>query len=135
MCKFDNFILLGDFNSEISESSMINFCDLYNVKNLIKVPTCFKNPISPTSIDVILTNKFRSFQNSQAIETGLSDYHKMTITILKSFYRKQDPVTVTYRDYKFFNESRFHIELENKLNSLQIDHANYDLFEFTFMEL
>ena len=135
MYKFDNFLLLGDFNSEINESSMAEFCDVYNVKNLITEPTCFKNPLNPSSIDVLLTNKFRSFQNSQTIETGISDHHKLVVTVLKSFYRKQEPITVTYRDYKSFDKSKFHTDLEVKLDSMPIHKNNYELFENTFMNL
>ena len=32
MCKFDNFLLLGDFNSEIKEPIMAEFCDVYNLQ-------------------------------------------------------------------------------------------------------
>ena len=85
---------------------MEEFCAIYSLKNLIKVPTFFKNPLNPSSIDVILTNSFRSFQNSVAIETGLSDHHKMTVTVLKS-----------YRDYKNFDLEKFCGELVNSLNS------------------
>ena len=59
---YDNFLLLGDFNAEVSEPIMEEFCAIHSLKNLIKVPTCFKNPLNPSSIDVILTNSFRSFQ-------------------------------------------------------------------------
>ena len=86
--KFDNFLLQGDFNSEIHEIGMNEFCDIYNLQNFITDPTCFKNPLNPSSIDLILTNKPRSFENSQVIETGLSDHHKMTITVLRAFFQK-----------------------------------------------
>ena len=65
---------------------MGEFRDTYNLRNLIMGPTCFKNPLNPSCIDLILTNKPRSFQHSQTIETGLSDHHSMTITVLKSFF-------------------------------------------------
>ena len=42
--SYDNVILLGDFNSEPTEIAMNEFCQLYNLLYLIKVPTCFKNP-------------------------------------------------------------------------------------------
>ena len=42
--KYDNFILLGDFNAEPSEKTMNDFLDIYNLKNLVKHPICFKNP-------------------------------------------------------------------------------------------
>ena len=134
MSKFDNFLLIGDFNSEVSESTMAEFCEIYNFKNLITEPTCFKNILHPSSIDVILTNKIRSFQNSQTLETGLSDHHKMTITVLKSYFSKQDPVTINYRDYKLFNKFTFQDELLNKFGSM-FTNINYELFEHTFMDL
>ena len=40
--KYENFLLLGDLNSEVSEDSMQDFCDVYNLKCIVKVPTCFK---------------------------------------------------------------------------------------------
>ena len=39
MAKYENFLLLGDFNSEMSETAMIDFCETYNLCNLIKEPT------------------------------------------------------------------------------------------------
>ena len=62
MCKLDNFILLGDYNSEMSENAMKEFCDTYNLKNLITEPTCFKNPCNPSSIDVMLKIEVEAFK-------------------------------------------------------------------------
>ena len=87
-----NFLLLGDFNSEVSENAMKEFCDIYNLTNLIKEPTCFKNPLNPSSIDLILTNRPRSFQNSKIIETGISEHHKLTITVIRAHLKKA-PIT------------------------------------------
>ena len=101
MSKLDNFLILGDLNSEIKEPIMKDFCDTYNLKNLIKDPTCFKNPLNPSSVDVILANKWRSFQNSQVVETGLSDHHKMAITVMKVTVTKQAPIHIKYRNTKF----------------------------------
>ena len=84
--------LLGDFNSEMHENTMTEFSDTYNLYNLVKEPTCFKNPLNPSLIDLILTNRPKSFQNSQAIETGLSDHHKLTVTVMRAFFPKQAPV-------------------------------------------
>ena len=61
MSKYDNFLLLGDFNSEMSEVAMKDFCDIYCLSNMIKEPTCFKNILNPSSIDLILTNRLRMF--------------------------------------------------------------------------
>ena len=89
--QYENLLLIGDFNSEITEPSMEEFCETYNLKNLIEGPTCFKNPLNPSSIDLILTNKYRSFQNSITIETGLSDHHKMTISVMRQYFPKRGP--------------------------------------------
>ena len=42
---------MGDLNVEGHNGFLKEFCDLYNLKNLTKAPTCFKNPDFPTSID------------------------------------------------------------------------------------
>ena len=96
--KYENLLVIGDFNSEIKEIRMSEFCDIYDLQNLIKDPTCYKTLTNPSCIDVMLTNKSKSFQNSQTLETGLSDFHKMTITILKSIVPKQAPKIIKYRD-------------------------------------
>ena len=44
-----------------------------------------RSPDNPEAISLLLTNSVRSFQNSCALETGLSDFHKMTVTVLKSY--------------------------------------------------
>ena len=65
--NYDNLLMLGDWNSAVTEENMANFCDTYGLVNLIKEPTCFKSNENPSSIDVILTNKKHSFQNSRTI--------------------------------------------------------------------
>ena len=134
MSQFDNVLLLGDFNLEPFESCMDEFCQIYNLNNLISEPTCFKNPLHPSLIDLILTNKPNSFQHSQNIETGLSDHQKMTVTVLKMFFQKQAPICIKYRDYKNFNRSLFHTELSEKLNAMDKNSSSYALFETIFME-
>ena len=78
--SFDDFIFIGNFHVSTKNNSVINFCDLSGWTNLVKVPTCYKNFENPTSIDLILTNRPSCFQRSTVIETGLSDFHLLTIT-------------------------------------------------------
>ena len=84
----DNVLILGDFNSEIGDEAMQDFCSIYDLKSLIKVPTCFKSTENPSCIDLILTNRPHNFQNSTVLETGLSDFHLLTVTVLKTTFRK-----------------------------------------------
>ena len=86
--SYDNIVVLGDFNSEPYDP-LDEFCNLYNMKNLITVPTCFKSLESPSCIDLIITNRPRSFMDSMAFETGVSDFHKLTLSVLKMIYKKQ----------------------------------------------
>ena len=86
--KYENFFLI-DFNSDTHEDAMSVFCSTYNLKNLVKEPTCFKNVENPSCIDLILINKPLYFQTTKVIGTGLSDFHRLTITILKSSFRKK----------------------------------------------
>ena len=89
--KYDNFVVLGDLNTEISNSFMEQFCASYNLKSLIKEPTCFKSVDNPSCIDLILTNHPKCFQNSGVYETGISDFHKLTFTVLKTYFQKAKP--------------------------------------------
>ena len=97
---------MGDFNTEVTQTSMKVFCDSYEFKNLIKDATCYKNPENPSCIDLILTNNPNSFQNSEVTETGLSDFHKMTVTIMKSTFQKLQPNSTHYRDYRKFSNDK-----------------------------
>ena len=134
LCSYDNYLVIGDFNSEPDGEAMKEFCNNYNLTNLIKEPTCFKNPLNPSSIDLMLTNRAGRFQDSHTIETGLSDDHKMTVTVLKVFFQKQSPTIIKYKDYKNFNVYIFRNELHDKLSIIGED-ITYELFEMIFIYL
>ena len=112
---------------------MIDFCDTFNFINLIKVPTCYKSVLKPTSIDVILTNRNKSFENSHTIDTGISDYHKMTVTVLKTFFKKNKPTIIKYREYKKIDVILFKSELVQSLRENDAGNMNDDKFRYLFM--
>ena len=89
MGNYENMIILGDLNVETLEVIMKDFCEMYNFRNLINEPTCYKNAKNPSCIDVILTNCPSCFNDSMTVETGLSNHHKMTLTVLKTFLKKK----------------------------------------------
>ena len=131
LAKYENFLLLGDWNAAVTEKEMREFCETYHLENLIKDPTCYKSTKNPSSIDVMLTNKKLSFQNSMAIETGLSDFHKMTITVLKRYFKKKEPITITYHDLKSFDGLKFREDIRNQLENFE--HLNVDDFKSIFV--
>ena len=59
------------------------------------------------TIDLILSNKPRSFQITNVTETGVCDCHKLITTFMKSYISRLKPKNVHYRCYKNFNEERF----------------------------
>ena len=81
--KYENYVFIGDFNVNTSDSSMKEFCSLNRFKNLINKPTCYENSEKPTCINLILTNRPTSFQRSAVLETGLSEFHLLTVTKFK----------------------------------------------------
>ena len=58
---------------------------------MINKPTCYKNSDKPTCIGLILRNSPGSFQNSCVTETGLLDFHKMIVTVVKTSYWETVP--------------------------------------------
>ena len=49
-------MLVGDFNVEDSEPCLSQFLYEYNVKNIVEENTCFKNALSPSCINLFITN-------------------------------------------------------------------------------
>ena len=115
---------MGDFNTEEQDADISNFLETYNLKNLMKKPTCFKSD-RPRSIDLILTNRVSSFQNTDAIETGLSDFHCMIVTVLKGGFVKRGPKLINYRDYRNFRNDVC-IGLSKHI---PVDSMSYDTFD------
>ena len=63
-----------------------NFCSRYNLTSMLNKATCYKNPYKTIYVDLILKNCPGPFQNSCVVETGLSDFHKMVVTVMKTSY-------------------------------------------------
>ena len=101
----------------VEEPHMKTFCESYSLQNIIKQPTCYKNPSRPTCIGLILTNVPRSFQSTSVIETGLSDFHLMTLTVMKKSFKKFQPRIINYRSYKHFSNDTFRKDLIDKLSN------------------
>ena len=87
---------------------MKEFCNLNVLKSLINEPTCFKNPEKLTCIDLILAYRPTYFQLSIVIETGLSDFHLLTVTEFKMGSTKSK-----LRDYKKFNINTYRSEAQS----------------------
>ena len=93
---YEKILLAGDFNIENEEEILQDFLFEQNMKNLVKEKTCFKSFENPSCIDLFLTNTAASFQNTTTITTGLSDFHKMVVTVMKTTFSKAQPKIIYY---------------------------------------
>ena len=91
-CDFEPFsasyiavfeLILVGLNVEVDDQKMKTFCDSYSLTSIMEQQTCYKNPSHPKCTDLILTNVLLSFQITCVIETGLSDFHFMILTVMR----------------------------------------------------
>ena len=109
---------------------MITFCDSYSLTSLIKQPTCYKNPSHPKCIDLILTDVPRNGQNTCVMETGLSNFHLMTLTVTRKSFKKLKPRVINYRSYKHFSNEVFRESLLEKLSQQTFVNNEYEFEKF-----
>ena len=107
---------MGDLNVGANNSAMSVFSDTYDLKSLIKELNCYKKSNKFFPIDLILTSKPGSFKHFYVIETGLPDFHRMTVTVMTVTFEKLLLRGVNYRDYKYFENSRFRSNLLSELS-------------------
>ena len=68
-------------------------------------------------------------------ETGLSDFHKLTTTVLKQYFPKPKPKIVNYRDYRKFRNDEFRAELDNEILKYDINSIEYQHFLNILIEI
>ena len=61
-----------------------------------------------------------SFQNSCAFETGLLEFHRMTVTVMKMRFQNLQPRVINHRDYKHFQNENFSEDFPFGLSKLDI---------------
>ena len=140
--KYENFIIMGDFNIDVNagvglgNDKLDEFKNSFNLTNLIKEFTCITKD-NKSTIDLIFTNRPLSFQKTIVSETGLSDYHMLISSFFKSHYSRLKPKVINYRNYKKFNESDFLRDLENKEFLMNSDDVSDNYFQLcnTFLEV
>ena len=73
---------MGGFDAKLEDPSIKTFSNSFNRMSLIDKPTCFKNLESPPCLNLIQTECPRSFQNFCVIQTRLSDFHRLFVTVM-----------------------------------------------------
>ena len=78
-----------------------------------------------------MTNRPRSFFNTETYFTGLSDCHKLVLSVFKTTLSNAGPKEMMYRDYKNFDQDIVSQELCTSLSSETI--LDYASFEENFL--
>ena len=137
--SYKNIIVTGDLNIDVSDPDkdrnnyLSDFVDTFSLSNLVNTKTCHKN-VSGTTIDIMLTNKPHCFQKTSTVVTGLSDFHKMIISCLKTTFKKIPPKKIIFRDYKKFDEQNFLHDLDQQMikGKFYKEKNMYEIFSDTF---
>ena len=111
--EYDNKVVLGDLNLELSSPSMLSFMDSQNFVNLIKSKIYFKG--TGSCIGLILRKRKYSFKNTSSYETGLSDHHHVIYSVMKIKFRCEEPKKSIYRKYSNFSQKDFQSDLMLKI--------------------
>ena len=130
--NYENILLIGDFNAQIGETHLDTFLYQHELANINKEPTCYKNSENPSCIDFILSNRPKSFFKTNTVFTGLSDFHKLVLSVFKTTFPKSKPKEITYRNFKNFSEENFNQELRTNLGERCV--KNYVSFENFFLD-
>ena len=102
------------FNAQIGETCLDILLYQHELRNVNKELTCYKNSEIPSCTDFILTNNPRSFFKTSTFFTGLSDFHKLVLSVFNTTFCKSKPKEITNRNLKIFEEESFNHELKNK---------------------
>ena len=98
-------------------SSIKAFCETDKFCSLNKKATCFKNPENPSCIDLILTNKHLRFQWPCEIETGLPDFYKMVLAMMKVDFPKGKALIINTKTIKNFRNETFRTSLQHEVDT------------------
>ena len=117
-------------NKVVLSSTMFSFIDSPNFVSLIKNKTYFKG--TGSFIDLILTNRKYSFQNTSSYETGLSDHHHLIYSVMKIIFKYEESKKIIYRNYSNFSQKDFQSELSLNIRDGK---NNYLEFQKNFAEM
>ena len=83
----------------------------------------------------MLTNSKNNFDERSVLESDLSDFDKLAVSVLKIYFKKEAPKVNIYRDYKYFEDEKFSNKLENELTKIGSLILNYDIFKNVCMNV
>ena len=76
------------------------------------------------------TNHPKCLHSSSVYETGLSDFHKLTLTVLKDFHAKHKPKIIQYRGFNHFDNTSFKVDLHQELSLQNVQPGELEKFKY-----
>ena len=116
-----------DFNMTSNNPKTSELIDDHEIYTLMSERTCLKS-INPPCIDNFLTNKKTRSIKTLTFKTGVSDYHKLMDTMLRSTFAKEKPKKMFHCCYKNFGNKMFEEKLQKQLLSV----SDFQSFHFAF---
>ena len=130
-------MFIGDLNYDMlvpnKSSPLQNVCDIFDLTDLVKSPTCYTKNSNPSLNDVILTNMTNNCMNVTNFNCGISDVHDLIALQMKGSIIQRKNELKSYRNFKHFSEQEFLEELQgmnfNKISKHEDLDEAYSNFE------
>ena len=110
---FEKIIAMNEVNKIWSHFSIFWFFTF--------VKKCFKSISNPRCIDLFSTNNALSFQSTKTVSTGLLDFHKLILTVLKTSIIKNKAREIQYKNNKYFDSRKFNRDLKEEFSREYVD--------------
>ena len=108
--KYEDILIIGDFNIDIQELSLHLFCNQYK------------------------TYHYLILWGTWAVETCFSDFYKLVVTVLNEKHKRMTQKIIQCRDYKKFDYAIFNNNLRKtktkKWNFSELDFMKLDSWKF-----
>ena len=124
---------MGDLNIDTTDKTkdtcnyLPHLWDNFSLTNIINDKACFKAE-KGTSLDVLLTNRLGSFRKTGNFEAGISNHHKMTLSVFRSYFTRISPKTIKYLNYENFSETVFLHDLDQELLKGEMYKCNNEMY-------
>ena len=125
--KYSSVFITGNFNRETHECDLKNFCEFYNLRNLVKQLFFLKKPQNTSFVDLLLFNIPQNFCSTCLVERGLSYFHKM-----KPLSLKENLQNVNQKLSPLVTNEAFRQEVLSNINTCN---KNYNSFKWMLKEV
>ena len=130
---YEKVLLTGDFNAEIYDHYLETFLYQHELISLVEEKPCFKIISNPSCMNLFFKKNAFSFQSTKTVSSGLSDFHKLVLTVLKTSSVKNQPRKIQYRNYKYFHSRKFSRDLKEEFSCKYVTSSSK--FDEIFLEV